>query len=156
MLLPAGSASKITVVPVIATVTALLRIVPPPESFGTRNKIEPLSTFAVRPDLLKLKIVFAPSRVIVRSGKVNSDRESPPVRTPVSSETLSFKLASRAAASAGSSFTSRMIWVTRASLGSAAIAVGYGKMNAAQVREPARILIADLIARFVIRVTTRE
>jgi hypothetical protein len=93
----------------MATVTALFLIDPPPESFGTRNRIEPLSTFAVRPALLKLKIVFAPRRVMVRSAKVSSERESPPVRTPVSSETLSFKAASRAAASVGSSLTSRMI-----------------------------------------------
>jgi hypothetical protein len=66
-LCPSGLFSKITVVPVIATVTALLRIEPPPEFFGTRSRIEPLSTFAVRPLLLKVKIVFAPSRVIVRS-----------------------------------------------------------------------------------------
>ena len=101
--------SKITVVPVIATVTALFLMVPPPESLGTRSKIEPLSTFAVRPALLKLKIVFEPRRVIVRSGKVSSERESPPVFTPVSSETLSFTAAGRSAASDGSSFTSRMI-----------------------------------------------
>jgi hypothetical protein len=94
LLPPTESVSKITVVPVIATVTALLLIDPPPEFFGTRNRIEPLSMFAVRPDLLKLKIVFAPSRVIVRSGNVSSERESPPVRTPVSSETLSFTAAS--------------------------------------------------------------
>jgi hypothetical protein len=102
-------ASKITVVPVTATVTALFLMVPPPESLGTRSRIEPLSTFAVRPALLKLKIVFEPRRVIVRSGKVSSERDSPPVRTPVSSATLSFTAAGRAAASDGRSFTSRMI-----------------------------------------------
>jgi len=66
---PTSVPSKITVVPVTATVTALLLMEPPPESFGTRNRIEPVSTVAVRPDLVKLKTVFAPRRVIVRSGR---------------------------------------------------------------------------------------
>ncbi len=100
--------SKMTVVPVIATVTAMFLIVPPPESFGTRSRIEPLSTFAVCPALVKLKIVFEPSRVIVISGKVSSEREPPPVLTPVSSETLSLTAAGRSSALEGSSFTSRM------------------------------------------------
>jgi hypothetical protein len=109
LLCPSGVLSKITVVPVMATVTALLRIDPPPESFGTRSRIEPLSTFAVRPLLLKVKIVFAPSRVIVRSWNVSSERESPPVRTPVSSLTWSFRAAARGSALAGKRLTSRMI-----------------------------------------------
>ena len=109
---PCSLRSKITVVPVIATVTALLRMEPPPEFFGTRSRIEPLSTFAVRPLLLKVKIVLAPRRVIVRSANVSSDRESPPVRTPVSSVTWSFKAAARGSALAGKRLTSRMIWVT--------------------------------------------
>jgi hypothetical protein len=67
--------------------------------------------------LLKLKIVLAPRRVIVRSEKVSSDLDSSPVRTPVSSETLSFTIASRGSAWEGRSFTSRMIWVTSASFG---------------------------------------
>ena len=115
LLAPSGVVSKITVVPVTATVTTLLRMVPPPEFLGTRSKTEPASRFTVRPALLKLKIVFAPSRVIVRSAKVSSERESPPVRTPVSSVTLSSTRASRESAFDGSNFTSRMIWVTRAS-----------------------------------------
>jgi hypothetical protein len=41
---PFASVSKITVVPVMATVTALVLIEPPPEFFGTRKRIEPLST----------------------------------------------------------------------------------------------------------------
>jgi hypothetical protein len=107
--------SKITVVPVTATVTALDLMAPPPEFFGTRRRIEPLSSWTLRPALLKLKIVFEPRRVMVRSAKVSSERESPPVRTPVSSRTVSFTTAGRAAASEGRSFTSRIIWVTRAS-----------------------------------------
>ena len=34
--------SKIKVVPVIPAVTAVVKIVAPPESFGTRSKVEPL------------------------------------------------------------------------------------------------------------------
>ena len=95
---PSGPASKITVVPVMATVTVLFLMAPPPEFFGTRNRIEPLSRFAVRPASLKLKIVLAPRRVMVRSAKVSSDRDSSPVRTAVSSATLSLMSASRGSA----------------------------------------------------------
>ena len=126
--------SKMTVVPVIATVTALFLMVAPPESFGTRSRIEPLSTFAVRPALLKLKIVFAPRRVMVRSGKVSSERESSPVFMPVSSETLSSTAAGRSASSDGSRVTSRIIWVTRASF-EAALAIGPGRRNAPLIIE---------------------
>ena len=48
-------------------------------------------------------------------GESKFERESPPVRTPVSSRTLSFTTAGRAAASEGRILTSRIIWVTRAS-----------------------------------------
>src|SRR5947207_1449014 len=105
-----------TVVPVTATVTALVLMDSPPESLGTRRRIEPLSILSLRPALLKLKIVLGASRVMVRSEKVSSEGESPPVRTPVSSATRSLTTAARAAASDGRSLTSRTIWVTRASL----------------------------------------
>lgn len=139
--------SKMTVVPVIATLTALVLIDPPPESLGTRRRIEPLSTLAVRPPPVKLKIVFEPSRVMVRSGNVNSERDSPPVRTPVSSETLSFTAAGRAAAWEGRSLTSRTIWVTRASF-AAAVAVGLGtRRNTRPSAELARILEVVFMGR---------
>ena len=57
----------------------------------------PLSTSTLRPPRLKLKMLFAPTRVIVRSAKVNSARESVPVRTAVPSVTLSFHEAGRGA-----------------------------------------------------------
>jgi hypothetical protein len=144
-LCPSGLLSKITVVPVMATVTALLRIEPPPEFFGTRSRIEPLSTFAVRPLLLKVKIVFAPSRVIVRSGNVSSERESPPVRTPVSSLTWSFKAAARGSALAGKRLTSRMIWVTRASVDGAPVRAGTSRTMARPAIEPTKICEAVFI-----------
>jgi hypothetical protein len=139
-LMPSGPETKITVVPVKATVTAVLLIEPPPEFFGTRNRIEPLSTFAVRPALLKLKIVLAPRRVMVRSPKVSSDRDSSPVRTPVSSDTLSLISASRGSAWDGRIFTSRMIWVTCASFDSAPSAAEAEMHTATITRVPERIL----------------
>jgi hypothetical protein len=155
LLAPSGLASKITVVPVMATVTALFLIAPPPEFFGTRNRIEPLSTFAVRPASLKLKIVLAPSRVMVRSAKVNSDRDSSPVRTPVSSATLSLMSASRGSASDGRSFTSRMICVTCASFGVAANTAEADSAAAMTRCEGPRILETNFIAAYDFR-TSRE
>lgn len=144
LLLPAASDSKMTVVPVMATVTTLVLMAPPRESFGTRRRIEPLSSFAVRPALLKLKTVSAPRRVMVRSENVSSERDSPPVRTAVSSETLSSTAAGRASASDGRSLTSRMICVTRASE-DAAVTVGRGARTARLAIEPARSLEARFI-----------
>jgi hypothetical protein len=155
LLAPSAPASKITVVPVMATVTVLFLIAPPPEFFGTRKRIEPLSTFAVRPASLKLKIVLAPRRVMVRSAKVSSDRDSSPVRTPVSSETLSLMSASRGSDSVGRSFTSRMIWVTCASFGVAANAVETDSAAAMTRYERPRILETNFIAASAFR-TNRE
>jgi hypothetical protein len=117
LLRPDRADSRITVVPVIPTETALVVMRAPPESFGTRRSIEPLLKSTLRPALLKLKDVFAPRRVIVSSRKVSSDRESSPVRTPVPSFTLSFTTADFAADLEGRSLTSRMTRVTRASFG---------------------------------------
>lgn len=147
LLWPAASDSKMTVVPVMATVTLFVVMAPPRESFGTRRRIEPLSSFAVRPALLKLKIVSAPRRVMVRSENVSSERDSPPVRTAVSSETLSFTAAGRASAWDGRSLTSRMICVTSASE-EAAGAVGRAARTARLAIEPARILEARFIWQF--------
>ena len=71
---------------------------------------------------LKLKIVFAPKRVRVRSVNVSSVRESAPVRTAVPLRMLSFTTAGRGAACPGSSLTSFTTWVTRASFNCAALA----------------------------------
>src|SRR5438105_13210389 len=75
----------------------------------------PLVSEIVRVPSLKLKIVFAPKRAIVRSVKVSSARESAPVRTAVSPRTSSLTAAGRGAAWPGRSFTSLITWVTRAS-----------------------------------------
>ena len=103
-----------TVVPVTPTVTALVLMRAPPESFGTRNRTEPPPNSTLRPARLKLKIEFAPKRVIVKSTKVSSERDSSPVRTPVPSLTLSSIAAGRAVDLDGRSLTSRIIRVTRA------------------------------------------
>src|SRR5437588_479454 len=63
LLVPARVDSTITVEPVIATVTAPVWMVPPPESFGTRRRSEPRPSSALRPPLLKLKTVLAPRRM---------------------------------------------------------------------------------------------
>jgi hypothetical protein len=76
-----------TVVPVMAAVVAAVVIFAPPEFFGTCNKIAPSDKSKVRVAALKLKIVFAPSRVTVRSAKVSSARDSTPVRTAAPSRT---------------------------------------------------------------------
>src|SRR5947208_12944428 len=60
-------------------------------------------------------MLFAPTRVIVRSAKVNSARESVPVRTAVPSVTLSFNEAGRGAACETSSLTPRITCLTRPS-----------------------------------------
>src|SRR5216110_1085252 len=104
-----------TVVPVIAAVTAAVWIFAPPEFFGTRSRIAPLPRSTVRVPWLKLKIVSAPRRAMVRSPKVNSARDSAPVRTAVSPRTVSLRVAGRGAAWAGRIFTSFTTWVTRAS-----------------------------------------
>src|SRR5256885_14792581 len=104
-----------TVVPVIAAVTAAVWIFVPPDPFGTRSRIAPLFRSTVREPSLKLKIVFAPNRAIVRSPKVNSARDSTPVRTAVSPRMVSLVVAGRGSARAGRIFTSLTTCVTRAS-----------------------------------------
>src|SRR5260370_42231892 len=83
---------------------------------GTSKRMAPLVTFSSRAASLKLKIVFSPSRVTVRSAKVNSARDSVPVRTAVPRPTFSFTAAGRGAAFEGSSRTSRITAETRADL----------------------------------------
>ena len=85
------------VVPVIAAVTAAVLIVAPPEPFGTWKRTAPLPRFKVRVPSLKLKIVFAPRRVMVRSAKVNSLRDCVPVRTAEPVRTSSLTTAGRGA-----------------------------------------------------------
>jgi hypothetical protein len=115
LLRPDRAASKVTVVPVMPTVTAFVVIRAPPESFGTLKRTEPLPNSMLRPAPVKLKTVFAPRRVMVRSRKVSSDRDSSPVRTPLPSRTLSFMTAGLAADLDERSLTSRIIQVTRPS-----------------------------------------
>ena len=56
-------------------VTAALVILAAALSGGTSNRTEPCSTWISRADAFKLKTVFSPSRVIVRSANVNSARD---------------------------------------------------------------------------------
>jgi len=105
-----------TVVPVIAAVTAAVWTFAPPEPFGTRRRIAPLPKSTVREPWLKLKIVLAPNRAMVRSPKVNSARDSGPVRTAVSPRTVSVSVAGRGSVWPETNFTSLTTWVTRASL----------------------------------------
>jgi len=78
-----------------ATVATAVLILPLPERFGTYNKTLPLAKSKSRAPSPKLKTVFAPSRVNVRSVKVSSARESLPVRTAAPGLTLSFTEAGR-------------------------------------------------------------
>ena len=50
-----------------------------PELFGTHNKMAPLAKSKARAPSLKLKMVFAPRRVMVALVKVSSPRDSLPV-----------------------------------------------------------------------------
>ena len=106
----------------MAAVTAAVLIVAPPLPFGSWKRIAPLIRFISRVPSLKLKIVFAPRRVMVRSVKVNSLRDSVPVRTAVPGRTGSLTVAGRGAACSASSLTSFTTWVTRASFNCAALA----------------------------------
>src|SRR6266404_6872551 len=94
----------------------------------------PLPRFSSRVPSLKLKIVFAPRRVMVRSVKVSSARDSTPVRTAVPCGTSSLTAAARGAARPESNFTSLMIWVTRALFSSAAFTHGHMAMEHTQTR----------------------
>src|SRR5437660_4242041 len=66
-------------------------------------------------------MLLAPTRVMVRSAKVSSARESAPVWTALPSMTLSFKCAGRAATCGANRLTSRTTRVTRACFRSAAV-----------------------------------
>jgi hypothetical protein len=108
------AASKIQVPPLIAADTAAVLIFTSGAVGGTETRMAPLVSFTSRDPALKLKTVFAPRRVIVRSANVSSVRDSVPVRTAVPCLTSSFTVAGRGAAWFGSSFTSFTTWVTRA------------------------------------------
>ena len=73
-----------------AAVTAAVWIVALGAPGGTSSRTEPRSRFRSRVPSFKLKIVFSPRRVMVRSVKVNSARDCVPVRTAVPWLTLSF------------------------------------------------------------------
>src|SRR6266446_43049 len=111
-----GPVAKKAVPPITAAVTAALLILAGGAFDGTSRRMVPLVTFSSRARSLKLKIVFSPSRVTVRSEKVNSARDSVPVRTAVPRPTFSFTAAGRGAAFEGSSRTSRITAETRADL----------------------------------------
>ena len=119
----------------------------PPESVGTRNRMAPFSTFRLRPFSSKEKMLFAPIRVMVRSAKVSSARESIPVCTAVSSRTLSSTTAGLGAALDNRSSTSRIICVTRASFFGASAAATCPAINkTAAATQLDRILRTGLIS----------
>ena len=89
-------------------------------SLGYLKRIAPSIRFISRVPSLKLKIVLAPRRVMVRSAKVNSLRDCVPVRTALPRRTRSLTAAGRGAACSSSSLTSFTTWVTRASCNCAA------------------------------------
>ena len=93
----------------MAAVTATVAIFASAPFRGTCRRTAPPPRLIWRAPSLKLKIVFAPRRVIVKSRKVSSERESAPVRTAVPASTLSFTTAARAAACPGSNLTSLII-----------------------------------------------
>src|SRR5262249_33211202 len=88
----------------------------------TARRTLPLLRSTSRVLALRLKIVFAPSRVIVRSLKVSSARDSFPVRRALSNVSLSFTTAGRGAPCASNNRTSWITWETRASSNGAAVA----------------------------------
>src|SRR4051794_17317021 len=87
---------------------------------------------------LKLKSVFSPRRVMVRSLKVSSARDSIPVRTAVPLLMRSFRLALRGAAWTGSSFTSLMMRVSSASVSTSA-GMSRARQSRPRMNEPRRI-----------------
>jgi len=92
-----GPVAKRAVPPVIAAVTADVLILTAGALGGICRRTAPLVRSTSRAPCLKLKTVFAPSRVSVRSVKVSSARDSTPVRTPIPWVTLSFTAAGRGA-----------------------------------------------------------
>src|ERR1700726_4637288 len=111
-----GPVAKRAVPPITPAVTPAVVILAAGDFDGTPKRMGPLVKFSSRAASLKLKIVFWPSRVTVRSAKVNSARDSVPVRTAVPRPTFSFTAAGRGAAFKGSSRTSRITAETRADL----------------------------------------
>src|SRR5438552_15480921 len=91
-----GPVAKRAVPPVIAAVTADVLTLTAGALGGICRRTAPLVRSSSRDPCLKLKTVFAPSRVIVRSVKVSSARDSTPVRTPIPWMTLSFTAAGAA------------------------------------------------------------
>jgi hypothetical protein len=92
------AASKIAVPPLIAADTAAALTLTSAAPGGIWIRIAPLLIFKSRVPGLKLKTVFDPRRVMVRSVKVSSVRESVPVRTAVPNFTSSLTTAGRGAA----------------------------------------------------------
>src|SRR5260370_8124695 len=93
----AGPVANRAVAPILPAVTPAVLILAAGAFEGTSKRMAPLVTFSSQAASLKLKMVFSPSRVTVRSEKVNSARDSVPVRTAVPTQTFSFTPAGRAA-----------------------------------------------------------
>src|SRR6476620_67635 len=108
------------VAPVLATAIAAVSIFKRPAPLGIWKSIAPSARSTVRVPLLKLTFVFAPSRAIVWSAKVNSLRPITPVLIASPSRRLSPTATWRGAAWGEPSFTSLTTCVTRASFNCAA------------------------------------
>src|SRR6266567_1581271 len=124
-----GPVVKSAVPPITETVTATVLALAGAAPLGTARRIVPLVRSTSRAPALRLKIVFAPSRVIVRSVNVSSARDSFPVRTALCNVTLSFTTAGRGAPCASNNRTSSIICETRASCNGAATANGAATKN---------------------------
>src|SRR4029077_18413012 len=86
--------------------------------------------------------VFSPNRVMVRSAKVNSARDSPPVLTEFPSFSLSFTLAGRGAAPDDKRRTSWITSDTCAPPSGAAVPFDSGTIKQANIRnENARFMV---------------
>jgi hypothetical protein len=112
-------------VPVTAAVIAPACTLPPPAPFGEENSIVPPSRVISRPPAKKRKSVFEPTRVMVRSGNLNSARDSSAVFRAVWPLIISPIVAGLVDCISGKSDTIFTVLVTSACLkGSACAAVG--------------------------------
>src|SRR5437773_9756387 len=142
-----GPVAKNAVPPITETVTATVLALAGAAPLGTARRIVPLVRSTSRAPALRLKIVFAPSRVIVRSVNVSSARDSFPVRTALCNVILSFTTAGRGAPCASNNRTSSIIWGTRASCNGAATANGVAAAKNKEIHQRAIDLPVKVLER---------
>ena len=99
--------------PVMAAVTAAVRIFAPPRPLGTWINIVPCSSVRSRVPALKLKLVSGPIRVSVLSSNNSSERDFIPVLSPISSLMISLIEAAWLPLTGSTTCTSRMILYVR-------------------------------------------